>query len=44
MQAAFAEVFYGIPFVFIGVIGRRLWQARKPAELPPAVRREEAPR
>ena len=33
VQAAFAEVFYGIPFVFIGVIARRLWQARRPREL-----------
>jgi hypothetical protein len=42
MQAAFAEIFYGIPFVFIGVIGRRLWQIHRPAGLPPAAPREEA--
>ena len=43
VQAAFTEIFYGIPFVFIGVVGRRLWQLRRPAELPAAARREEAP-
>ena len=43
-QAAFAELFYGIPFVFIGVVGRRLWRARRPAELPAPQPREEAQR
>lgn len=42
-QAAFAELFYGIPFVFIGVVGRRLWQARRPATLPPPPDRGERP-
>jgi hypothetical protein len=42
VQALFVEAFYGVPFVFIGVIGRRLWQARRPAELPPVPRREES--
>jgi hypothetical protein len=44
VQAAFAEIFYGIPFVFIGVVGRRLWQARRQAELPGRQPREEARR
>ncbi len=44
VQAAFAEIFYGIPFIFIGVIGRRLWLMRRPPELPPAARREEVSR
>ena len=44
VQAAFAELFYGIPFVFIGVVGRRLWQARRPPGLPTPGSREEAPR
>ena len=44
VQAAFAEGFYGMPFVFIGVIARRLWQARKPPELPLPISREESSR
>ena len=44
IQVAFAEVFYGIPFVFIGVIGRRLWQARRRPGLPAPQSREEAGR
>ena len=40
VQAAFAEGFYGLPFVFMGVIARRLWQARSPRELPAPGRRE----
>jgi hypothetical protein len=42
VQAAFAEGFYGLPFVFIGVIGRRLWEARRPPELPPPASREQS--
>jgi hypothetical protein len=42
VQAAFAEGFYGLPFVFIGVIGRRLWEVRRRPELPPPARREES--
>ena len=42
VQAAFAELFYGVPFVFIGVIGVRLWRARRPTELPETQSREEA--
>jgi hypothetical protein len=30
LQAAFVEAFYGIPFAFMGIVGRRLWQARRP--------------
>lgn len=44
VQAAFAEGFYGAPFVFIGVVARRLWQARAPSELSPPPGREETGR
>ena len=33
VQALFAEAFYGIPFIFIGVVARRLWRARRRVEL-----------
>jgi hypothetical protein len=44
VQALFAEAFYGIPFVFIGVIGRRLWLARRRPGLPGHQPREGAER
>jgi len=34
IQNASVELFYGIPFAFMGVVARRLWQARRPPELP----------
>ena len=42
LQAASVEAFYGVPFAFIGVVGRRLWLARRPPELPGPPRREES--
>jgi hypothetical protein len=42
LQAASIEAFYGVPFTFIGVVGRRLWLARRPPELPSPPRREES--
>jgi len=30
LQAASVELFYGIPFTFMGVVGSRLWAARRP--------------
>ena len=40
LQAASVELFYGVPFAFVGVLGRRLWQARRPTVLPDAGVRE----
>ncbi len=34
LQAFFVELFYGAPFAFAGIVGRRLWQARRPKEEP----------
>ena len=42
LQAVAVEAFYGVPFVFMGVVGRRLWAARRPPELPPPAGREES--
>jgi len=41
LQAASVELFYGIPFAFMGVVARRLWQARRPPELPAPLRGED---
>lgn len=42
LQAAFVETFYGVPFAFIGVLARRIWQLHRRPELRPASRREES--
>src|SRR5687768_13618599 len=35
LQSAFVEAFYGVPFAFMGILGRRIWQLRRLAhELP----------
>ncbi len=34
LEATFVELFYGLPFTFAGVVGHRLWRARRPPELP----------
>jgi hypothetical protein len=42
LQSFFVELFYGVPFAFMGVVGRRLWQARRPPDaLPVPAHREE---
>ena len=42
LQSAFVEVFYGVPFAFMGIVGRRIWQLRRQArELPDWPRRED---
>jgi len=33
LQAAFVEAFYGVPFAFVGILARRIWQLRR-RELP----------
>ena len=42
LQAFFVEAFYGVSFAFMGIVGRRLWQARHPPALPSSPRREES--
>jgi hypothetical protein len=43
LQAAFVEAFYGVPFAFMGIVGRRLWRARRPPGLPrPSGRKESS--
>ena len=42
LQAAAVELFYGVPFAFMGVVVRRLWQARRPPELPQPPRGERS--
>jgi len=34
LQAAFVEAFYGVPFAFMGVLARRIWQLRRRPALP----------
>lgn len=33
LESTFVELFYGLPAAFMGVVARRLWQARRPREL-----------
>lgn len=42
LQSFFVEAFYGIPFAFVGILARRIWQLRRRPELPPSSRREES--
>ena len=41
LQAAFVEAFYGVPFTFMGILARRIWQLRRRRELPGEVGRED---
>ncbi|MDQ3065842.1 MAG: hypothetical protein M3R12_01645, partial [Actinomycetota bacterium] len=42
LQSLFVELFYGVPFAFMGIVGRRLRRARRPQEeLPEAVGGEQ---
>lgn len=48
VQAFFVEAFYGVPFAFMGILGRRIWQLRRRprqpgAELPAEAGREDPP-
>lgn len=40
LQAGFVEAFYGVPFAFVGILARRIWQLRH-RELPDAPSGEE---
>ena len=42
LQAASVEAFYGVPFAFMGILARRIWQLRRRPELPRPSRREES--
>jgi hypothetical protein len=42
LQSAFVEAFYGVPFAFMGVLVRRIWELRRGRpELPAEARRED---
>ena len=41
LESAFVEAFYGVPFAFLGILARRIWQLRH-RELPDASAREES--
>ena len=41
LQAFFVEAFYGVPFAFIGIVGRRVWQLRRAPELRQSPGRED---
>ena len=34
LESIFVEAFYGVPFAFMGVLARRIWQLRRRPELP----------
>ena len=34
LQALAVEAFYGLPFAFVGIVGRRLWRLRHPPTSP----------
>ena len=42
LQSAFVEVFYGVPFAFVGILARRIWHLRRRRELPDSSRGEES--
>jgi type IV secretory pathway protease TraF len=41
LESAFIEAFYGVPFAFMGILARRIWQLRR-RELPDSPPREES--
>jgi hypothetical protein len=43
LQAAFVEAFYGVPFAFVGILARRIWQLRRGPELPAPPPGEDTP-
>ena len=42
LESAFVEAFYGVPFAFMGILARRIWQLRRRPELPDSPAREES--
>jgi type IV secretory pathway protease TraF len=41
LESALIEAFYGVPFAFMGILARRIWQLRR-RELPDSPPREES--
>jgi hypothetical protein len=41
LDALFVELFYGVAFVFTGVVARRVWEGRRHPELPDEPGRED---
>jgi hypothetical protein len=42
LQSFFVEAFYGVPFAFVGILARRIWQLRRRPELPALPQREDS--
>ena len=42
LQSFFVEAFYGVPFAFVGILTRRIWQLRRRPELSPPPDGEES--
>ena len=42
LESAFVEAFYGVPFAFMGILARRIWQLRRRPELPDWPPREDS--
>lgn len=43
LASLYVEAFYGVPFAFMGVLLRRIWQLHRRPELPPDASREDSP-
>ena len=43
LQSFFVEAFYGVPFAFMGILARRIWQLRRRPELPSEQPGEDSP-
>ena len=43
LAATFVELFYGVPFAFTGVVGRRIWELRRRPALPASEGGEDWP-
>ena len=42
LQSFFVEAFYGVPFAFVGILARRIWQLRRRPALPALPQGEES--
>ena len=43
LQSFFVEAFYGVPFAFMGILARRIWQLHRRPELPAEQPGEDSP-
>ena len=42
LEAVFVEAFYGVPFAFMGILARRIWQLHRRPALPDRPPREDS--